>query len=168
MRYDRISPLRFKHRGETNINERNIQSIEASTAGKQSISFALISDTQRWYDETEDAVNAINGRNDIDFVIHCGDLSDFGMKMEFEEQRDRLNRLNVPYVCLLGNHDCLATGKEVFNTIFGNENFSFTAGDTHFICLNTNALEFDYSEAVPNLLFLEDELKHVPSQTKRQ
>lgn len=160
-------PYDLNIEGETNINERNIQSIEASTAGKQSISFALISDTQRWYDETEDAVNAINGRNDIDFVIHCGDLSDFGMKMEFEEQRDRLNRLNVPYVCLLGNHDCLATGKEVFNTIFGNENFSFTAGDTHFICLNTNALEFDYSEAVPNLLFLEDELKHVPSQAKK-
>lgn len=65
-------PYDLNIEGETNINEKNIQSIEASTAGKQSISFALISDTQRWYDETEDAVNAINGRNDIDFVIHCG------------------------------------------------------------------------------------------------
>lgn len=121
--------------------------------GKEEFSFVLISDTQRWYDETEDAVNAINERNDVDFVIHCGDLSDFGMKMEFEKQRDILNRLSVPYVCLLGNHDCLATGKEVFNTIFGDENFAFTAGNVRFVCLNTNALEFDYSEAVPDFSF---------------
>lgn len=111
-------PYDLNIKGDTDINRRNIQSIEASLNGKEEVSFILISDTQRWYDETEDAVNAINERNDVDFVIHCGDLSDFGMKMEFEKQRDILNRLNVPYVCLLGNHDCLATGKEVFNTIF--------------------------------------------------
>lgn len=77
-------PYDLNIKGDTDINERNIQSIEASLNGKEEISFILISDTQRWYDETEDAVNAINERNDVDFVIHCGDLSDFGMKMEFE------------------------------------------------------------------------------------
>lgn len=116
-------PYDLNIKGDTDINERNIQSIEASLNGKEEVSFILISDTQRWYDETEDAVNAINERNDVDFVIHCGDLSDFGMKMEFEKQRDILNRLNVPYVCLLGNHDCLATGKEVFNTILAMRTF---------------------------------------------
>ena len=160
-------PYDLNIKGDTDINRRNIQSIEASLNGKEEVSFILISDTQRWYDETEDAVNAINERNDVDFVIHCGDLSDFGMKMEFEKQRDILNRLNVPYVCLLGNHDCLATGKEVFNTIFGDENFSFTAGNVRFVCLNTNALEFDYSEAVPDFSFLERELQNFPSQAAK-
>lgn len=150
--------------GETNINAKNISFIETKLAGKEKVSFALISDTQRWYDETTDVVNAINARKDIDFVVHTGDLSDFGMKMEFQKQRDILNHLNVPYVCLLGNHDCLATGKEVFNCIFGDENFSFTAGNVHFVCLNTNALEFDYSEAVPDLSFLEYELENLPPQ----
>ena len=74
--------------------------------------------------------------------------------MEFEEQRDRLNRLNVPYVCLLGNHELSCYGKEVFNTnLSAMRIFRLQLGDTHFICLNTNALEFDYSEAVPNLCF---------------
>ena len=107
-------PYDLNIKGDTDINRRNIQSIEASLNGKEEVSFILISDTQRWYDETEDAVNAINERNDVDFVIHCGDLSDFGMKMEFEKQRDILNRLNVPYVCLLGNHDCLALPLETY------------------------------------------------------
>lgn len=83
------------------------------------------------------------------------------MKLEFEKQRDILNKLKVPYVCLLGNHDCLATGKEVFNIIFGNENFAFSAGNVRFICLNTNALEFDYTEAIPDFNFLGNELKSI-------
>lgn len=148
--------------GETGINNQNIQQIESTLQNRDRITFAVISDTQRWYDETEDAVEAINQQNDVDFVVHTGDISDFGMKLEFEKQRDILNRLSVPYVCLLGNHDCLATGKEVFNKIFGQENFAFTAGNVRFICLNTNALEFDYTEAIPDFSFLSHELEHLP------
>ena len=29
----------------------------------------MISDTQRWYNSTEDVVKALNARGDIDFVI---------------------------------------------------------------------------------------------------
>ena len=137
--------------GETDVNRRNIERIETATFGKEEIRFAVISDTQRWYDETEDAVEALNQRNDLDFVLHTGDMSDFGLKLEFEKQRDILSGLKVPFVCLLGNHDCLATGLDVFRKIFGTEDFAFTAGNVRFLCLNTNALEFDYSSAVPNI-----------------
>ena len=74
--------------GECGINAKNIARIEASTAGKSAIRFAVISDTQRWYDETQKAVSALNARGDIDFVLHTGDMADFGMKAEFERQRD--------------------------------------------------------------------------------
>ena len=153
--------------GETGINAKNIERIETALKGKNEFSFIFISDTQRWYDETEAAVTAINRLEDVDFVIHGGDLSDFGMKLEFELQRDILNKLHIPYVCLLGNHDCLATGEEVFLTIFGERDFSFNAGDTHFLCLNTNALEFDYSEAVPDLSYIENDSNSLPEGITR-
>ena len=153
--------------GETGINAKNIERIETALKGKNEFSFIFISDTQRWYDETEDAVATINQLEDVDFVIHGGDLSDFGMKLEFELQRDILNKLQVPYVCLLGNHDCLATGEEVFLTIFGERDFSFNAGDTHFVCLNTNALEFDYSEAVPDFSYIENDSNSLPEGITR-
>ena len=96
--------------GETGINEKNIAIIEETGKGRKEFAFAVISDTQRWYDETEDAVEAINRRTDVDFVVHTGDLSDFGAKLEFEKQRDILNRLNVPYVwqhaLYLPEHQC--------------------------------------------------------------
>jgi predicted phosphodiesterase len=145
--------------GETNINNKNIARIESACAGKRTIRFIMMSDTQRWYDETEDFVKSIKQRNDIDFVIHGGDISDFGLTKEFLWMRDIMNKLTVPYVVLLGNHDCLANGIQVFNEVFGEVNFSFIAGETKFVCLNTNALEFDYSRPVPDFQFMEQELK---------
>ena len=144
--------------GETGINACNIARIEAACKGKRTIRFAQISDTQRWYDETEDAVRALNARDDIDFVIHTGDMADFGMRDEFERQRDILNHLRVPYVALLGNHDCLATGERIFTKIFG---------DVRFVCLNTNALEFDHDTAVPNFDFLERQIDGFPAGAEK-
>lgn len=153
--------------GEKDINKKNIARIEAACKGKKKIHFALISDSQRWYDETEELVRDINKRDNIDFVIHAGDVSDFGVTKEFVWMRDILNKLNVPYVVLLGNHDCLANGLEIYRTIFGKENFSFLAGNTKFVCLNTNALEFDYSLPVPDFLFIENELKDEREEIKK-
>lgn len=146
--------------GETGINEKNIALIEQAFATKTTIRFAMIGDTQRWYDETEDFVKSINKRDDIDFVVHGGDVSDFGLTKEFLWQRDILNKLKMPYVVLLGNHDCLANGKDIFHEVFGEVNFSFIAGRTKFVCLNTNALEFDYSHPVPDFQFIEYEMNN--------
>ena len=136
-------PFDGKITGETGINSKNIKLIEERTLGKQTVRFAMIGDTQRHYDETETFVKALNARNDIDFVIHGGDISDFGVTDEFMLQRDIMNKLKVPYVVLIGNHDCLATGQYVFRKIFGEEDFSFMAGNIKFVCLNTNAIEHD-------------------------
>ncbi|MDR2843615.1 MAG: metallophosphoesterase [Candidatus Symbiothrix sp.] len=152
-------PYDGKITGKTGINNKNIARIESACAGKTTIRFILMSDTQRHYDETKAFVKSINRRNDIDFVIHSGDITDFGLTKEFLWIRDIMEKLTVPYVVLLGNHDCLANGIQVFNEVFGEENFSFIAGNTKFVCLNTNAFEFDYSHPVPYFHFIEQEIK---------
>ncbi len=151
--------------GACDINSRNMEQIEKNCAGRNEMRFAVISDTQRWYDETADLVKNINKRGDIDFVIHCGDLTDFGVTKEFEWMRRELEKFDMPYVCLLGNHDCLGNGIVVYRKMFGDENFSFTAGDTHFVCLNTNGLEFDYSEPVPDFQFIKHDQEAINSDT---
>ena len=65
--------------GETGINAKNIARIEEICEGKDTLRFVLMGDSQRWYDETEDFVKALNKRDDVDFVIHGGDISDFGL-----------------------------------------------------------------------------------------
>lgn len=153
-------PYDVKISGERGIIAKNTALIEQQMAGRSDMRFAVISDTQRRYDDTEDEVAALNARGDLDFVVHCGDLSDFGATREFEWQRDILNGLKVPYVTVIGNHDCLGTGEDTYLEIFGELNYAFTSGDVRFVCLNTNALEYDYSRPVPDFDFIESEIEY--------
>ena len=146
-------------RGETGINTKNIKLIEDRFENSETVVFAFLSDPQRRFDETVDAVESINSRGDIDFVIHGGDISDFGLRHEFEMQRDILDHLSVPYVVMIGNHDYLGTGNRVFETVFGSYDFAFTAAHTRFVCLNTNAIEVDYTPGIPDFDFIDTELR---------
>lgn len=153
-----VHPYDGRISGDTNINERNIARIEAACEGREQIRFVFMSDTQRWYDDTKEFVKAVNKQADIDFVIHGGDISDFGLTKEYLWMRDIMNGLHVPYVVLLGNHDCLANGEQIYKKVYGEPDFAFMAGNTRFVCLNTNALEFDYSRPVPDFGFISDQL----------
>ncbi len=159
-------PYDLRFDGARHVNVQNAARIEADLAGRDSVTFAFISDTQRWYDETADAVRSINAREDVDFVLHGGDLTDFGVTSEFVWMRDELEKLRVPYVTLIGNHDHLGNGLAVFHEMFGSENFSFNAGDTHFACFNTNTLE-QLSNNCPDFSFLAADIAGVPAGVRR-
>lgn len=153
--------------GEKNINKKHIASIEEACKDKPVIKFVMLSDTHRHYDETQAFVNEINKRTDIDFVIHGGAITDLGATKEYVWMRDIMSKLKVPYVALIGNHDCLANGEDVFKTVYGDTNFSFMAGSIKFVCLNTNAQMYDYSENVPDFGFMEDEFKKTPVEDEK-
>ena len=155
-----VHPYDVQIDGDRNLNVTNIQKIEAAVKSKDTIRFAMISDSHQWLDDLKSEVNDINRRSDsLDFVIYCGDLTDFGATREFQCTRDHLQKLKIPFVALLGNHDCLGTGNQSYQKIFGNPDFSFIAGKVKFVCLNTNAIEFDYSRPVPNFDFMEEQVK---------
>lgn len=165
--YFEYHPYDTNIEGPTGLTAAHTARIEERLKEKREFRFAVISDTQGRYDETEEVVAALNARSDLDFVIHCGDLTDFGLRKEFEFQRDILSGLNVPFVALIGNHDCLATGEVVYGKVFGAGNFAFTAGNTRFICLNTNAMEYDYATPIPDFSFLDRELEKLPEGVVR-
>lgn len=138
-----------------NLNESNIEQIVANDNLSDTLRFVFMGDTQRYYDETHDFVDAVNKLENIDFVIHGGDITDFGMSKEYKWINDAFNTLDVPFVTLIGNHDVLGHGKEIFQYLYGDYNFSFITKGTRFICLNTNALEFDLSTPVPDYEYMQ-------------
>ncbi|RKD91733.1 metallophosphoesterase family protein [Mangrovibacterium diazotrophicum] len=138
----------------TDVNATNIAEIELQNNHSDTLHFVFTGDTQRYYDETEEFVDNVNKRDDIDFVIHGGDITDFGLSKEYKWMYDILNKLDVPFVTVIGNHDVLGHGKDVYLEVFGDYNFSFISHRTRFICLNTNALEFDYATAVPDFDYM--------------
>lgn len=151
-------PYDVDFNGSRNINYTNIKKIETSCKEKTSLKVAFISDTHGWYSNTKDMLNYLNNIKDLDFVVHLGDLTDCGTTKEYVWARDILNNINVPYVALIGNHDFLGTGDQTFQAMYGDFDFAFIAGRIKFVCVNTNAAEYDHMANIPDFNFME---KHI-------
>lgn len=151
-------PYDARFSGETDINATNMKRIEEVCQHKDTLRFVFMGDTHEWYSDAKDMVASINRNDSVDFVIHGGDLTDVGTTKEFKWARDVLSGLNKPYVALIGNHDFLGTGNEVYQKMFGPVDFSFIAARVKFVCLNTNATEYDYMAAVPNFDYMEEQI----------
>ena len=141
--------------GPHDLHAKNIADIERICQGCDTIRFAFITDSQGAYDEMKAAMDVIDRAGNVQFIVHGGDQSDFGITKEFLWTRNIFLSHPLPFVCLLGNHDCLGTGEHTFQYLYGDENFSFNASFLHFVGLNTVALAYDYSRPVPDLKFIE-------------
>ncbi len=153
-----VHPYDMDIHGEHGINANHIAQIEQQCEGKDTLHVAFISDTHGWYKQLMDEVADINSRPEIDFVVHCGDLTDTGTTKEFRRIRWEMDKLRVPYVALIGNHDFLGTGDQMYEWMFGSKNFSFIVSRVKFVCLDTNAMEYDRVAPVPDFSFMQREM----------
>lgn len=155
---DEYSPNQVYNRNSpSNVNEKQINLLSQKTASG-TIRIAFSGDTQRSYAESKLFVAAVNARNDIDFVILNGDISDFGLLAEFDGIYDIYVKLNVPFISIIGNHDLVANGKAVYERMFGPLNFTFNYGGIKFVCHDTNGREYNFDKSTPNLNWLKNNL----------
>ena len=119
-------------------------------------------DTQRWYDESADFVKSANDQKGISFVLHAGDISDFGLSQEFKWVNEIMLKLKYPYLTVIGNHDIVANGPIVYARMYGPMNYSFEFGNNKFIFVNTNSREYAFDGSIPNLNWLSAQLANNP------
>lgn len=155
-------PYASKIHGTTDVIAKNVAKVEQSGL-KLPIKFGFVTDTQGSYNELEEAVESLKKRGDLSFIIHGGDMTDFGLPKEFVWCRDLMQKTGLPYLPVLGNHDCLGNGENTYRYIFGDLNYSFNVGPVHFVMLNTIALEYDYSRPVPDFGFMTSDYEAVDS-----
>ncbi len=118
-----------------------IVSIDVSGQPKP-IKFAWLSDTHVGNSsgaaDLSLSVTDINKLNDIDFIIHSGDISQTGRTYDLNKAKKILDSLNKPYYIIPGNHDTKwseSGGTQVIKT-FGNDRFVFEADKYLFIGLH--------------------------------
>jgi 3',5'-cyclic-AMP phosphodiesterase len=142
---------------ETNLTQKNILILSSNNASDTLI-FALTGDSHRYYDEVEKMVNKLNTEFDIDFLIHTGDFTDYGIPKQYQWSNMILSKLNAPYFVVIGNHDLVSNGEDSYKEMFGNLNFSFIYNFIKFIFINTNSREYGFNGQVPDLDWLQNEI----------
>ncbi|WP_316765586.1 metallophosphoesterase family protein [Pedobacter frigiditerrae] len=156
---DEYSPNQvFNRSTATAVNSKEIALLPQKPAGSI-IRIAVSGDTQRSYQESQLFVDQINARNDIDFVILNGDISDFGLLLEFDGIFKIYDGLKVPFISVIGNHDLVANGRAVYERMFGPLNFTFNYAGIKFICHDTNGREYNFNGSTPNMTWLNANLK---------
>ena len=153
---------------EKDLTSKQLSRLTAETAQnptKDIVTIAFISDSQRALDEFEDGINHINQNDSVDLVFHGGDITDYGLRIEYEKMGKALRKLKKPFFAAFGNHDALGTGLSGYNVMFGSTNFSFKAWGIKYIFFNGNHLEFDFLDGeAPDFDFLESELAETSSE----
>lgn len=144
----------FDNNTPRNINQRSIDRLLASTNKDDTIRIIFTGDSQRYYDEAEPLVKKVNSMIDVDFLILAGDISDFGLRREFEWINDIFSDLNIPYIAAIGNHDVIGNGRKTYDYMFGPTDFSFVYKHTKFIFHNTNSREYNFNGSTPNINWL--------------
>lgn len=149
---------------ERDLNAKNMAKIQ-QVPPSDTTRFILVGDTQRWYDETKDFVKSANQQKDIGFIIHSGDISDFGLTWEFKWINNLMQNLDKPYLTVIGNHDIVANGADGYVRMFGPMNYTMDYGRDRFIFLNTNSREYAFDGSTPDLALLK---RYLSSNTENR
>jgi Icc protein len=144
----------------SDLTRKNLTALQArpNPSGNDTLRFVFIGDSQRFYGEAEDFVQSVNRQRGIAFVAVAGDISDFGLVREMRWVHDRLSKLTVPYLTVIGNHDQVANGRQAYQEVYGPLNYSFTYGGTQFVLVDTNGREYGFNGRVPNVSWVRAQL----------
>lgn len=146
-------------------NLQRLKQIEADTSGQLAFNVAIMNDLHNNLTDIETAVERINQRDDVDFVLVLGDLTDVGIAVEFELACKALVKLKVPRFYVIGNHDSISFGREIFSENFAPFNYSFKYKNVKFILYNDNVYEFPEA---PDYNFMEKEATIQGGETRRK
>ena len=112
-----------------------------SFAQQKAFTFAHITDTHIGSENADEdlrrTVDDINANPDIEFVIHTGDVTEFGSDKELYLAKQILDKLTKPYYIVPGNHDSKwsESGCNTFVKVFGSECFSVEKNGFLFVGL---------------------------------
>ncbi|OON71201.1 metallophosphoesterase [Hymenobacter sp. CRA2] len=154
----------------SNLTRKNLERLQQqpNPLGGDSLRFVFVGDSQRFYDEADAFVKSVNQQPGVAFVAIAGDISDFGLIREMRWVHDRLKKLDVPYLTVIGNHDQVGNGRESYQKVYGPLNYSFEYGGTRFVLVDTNGREYGFNGRVPDVPWVQRALSEPGPGIRRQ
>lgn len=86
-------------------------------------------------EDLRNAISDVSCLKNIDFVVISGDVSDLGDTVSLKEAKQMLQKLNIPYYIVPGNHDIRWSETQAtnFKKVFQDDKFTFTHKGYQFI-----------------------------------
>jgi predicted phosphodiesterase len=105
------------------------------------IRLAILSDSHQTYKDLDQVIRHINKTADIDFVVNLGDVTNSGYNLEFDQFMGSYILLQRPALNVIGNHDSLGAGPDIYKKLFGPKNFYFESTSHRYVFFNSANLE---------------------------
>lgn len=127
-----------------------------------------VSDVAANVEDLEFSIADIVAQDSLDFVIFAGDITEFGSDEEIGLAKSIMDRLDIPYYILSGNHDSKwsESGCNTFIEVFGYEVFHFEHNGVHFIGTNSGPNMRMMPALVPReaMVWLDSVTREIPRQ----
>ncbi|NTX59786.1 metallophosphoesterase [Myxococcus sp. CA051A] len=146
--------------GVRDTNARALERLQRNVSGG-SFRFAVLGDIGVYQDDSVDAVKDL-ARRDVDFVVQMGDLTEFSSAQEYDWVAGLLEDASVPALAVIGNHDLLGKGRELYLHRFGPTFLAFEHGGSRFVLFDSNSREYGFPGNVPDLEQLRSALGEAP------
>lgn len=126
----------------SNLNAANKNRLPLEVFGNQEpLEFSVIADAHANYEDLEKVVTRLN-KNSSQFVVNLGDMTDLGLAMEYDAFMYFMSSLSKPWFSIIGNHDAIGNGKNIFKRLFGQYNDVFELNGVRYVLFNNNQLDF--------------------------
>ncbi|OYT14953.1 MAG: hypothetical protein B7C24_15580 [Bacteroidetes bacterium 4572_77] len=116
-----------------NSTANNLQLINDIQSNSDTFKFAFVTDNHYHYSNLRAVIEDINRKPDILFVFFGGDIADQALLKEYEIFYTTMEKLNKPYLTVIGNHDYLSNGEIIYKQMFGDYNYTFEFNQNKFI-----------------------------------
>lgn len=114
-------------------NKREAARIDSVLVPGDTLRIAFFSDVHDNYDILAAAIEKINNRNDIRFIVCGGDITNSGLSQEFIWYLDEIKKSPLPVLTVIGNHDYRSNGRYIYNRLFSSRRMCICCGPYRFI-----------------------------------
>lgn len=129
--------LNFFEQDFESVHARQVERIEANLEGKASYRFAVVGNINNSVGIFERKIIPMLNESDVDFVVSSGNAVSSGGEDKYRALYRTLGRLEMPYLLTFGENEYSRLGGFRFYDHFGPWLFSFSAGNSRFVFLDS-------------------------------